>query len=413
MKSSEFAWVIARRYLTARRKQAFISLISGVSVLGVAVGVAALIIALALMTGLQREMRDRIISSAAHLYVYPVGQQWSDPIEKDFATILSTPGITGVAPAAIGKGLLKASGGGSEFVTIKGIDVEREPTVTSIAEGMRAGSLAALLNRPADRDDGIILGVDLATKIGAHVGDRLSLITPDGPVTPYGQMTGRRNFEVVGTFQMGLYELDSQYALINLPVALEFLRRSQPDLLQARVDQLFNAPQIGDALKQRLGSLYSVDNWTEMNKALYSALWLEKMAIGLTIGLVVLVAALNIVASLVLLVMEKTRDIAILRTMGAPARAIRLIFMLQGLIIGIVGTTAGAVLGLGVSFLADRYEWLKLPGDVYQITHVPFRVEPLDVTLVLISAVAVCWVATLYPSRRAAQLDPAEALRYQ
>lgn len=413
MKSSEFAWVVARRYLTARRKQAFISLISGVSVLGVAVGVAALIIALALMTGLQREMRDRIISSAAHLYVYPVGQQWSGSIDKDRATILATPGVTGVSPAVIGKGLLKASGGASGFVTVKGIDVKGEPTVTSIAEGMRSGSLEALANRSADQLDGIVLGADLATSLGAHLGDHLTLITPDGPVTPYGQMTGRRNFEVVGTFQMGLYELDSSYAMINLPVAIEFLRLQEPTLLQARVQELFKAPEIGDAVRQRLGSLYTVDNWTEMNKALYSALWLEKMAIGLTIGLVVLVAALNIVASLVLLVMEKTRDIAILRTMGAPARAIRLIFMLQGLIIGIVGTTAGAVLGLGVSFLADRYEWLKLPGDVYQITHVPFRVEPLDVTLVLISAVAVCWVATLYPSRRAAQLDPAEALRYQ
>jgi len=413
MKSSEFAWVVARRYLTAQRKQAFISLISGVSVLGVAVGVAALIIALALMTGLQREMRDRIISSAAHLYVYPVGAQWADSIEKDKATILATPGVTGVSPAVLGKGLLKASGGGSGFVTVKGIDVKGEPTVTSIVEGLRAGSLDALANRSADQLDGIILGADLATSLGAHVGDHLTLITPDGPVTPYGQMTGRRNFEVVGTFQMGLYELDSSYALINLPVAIEFLRLKEPSLLQARVNELFNAPEIGEAVRRNLGGLYTVDNWTEMNKALYSALWIEKMAIGLTIGLVVIVAALNIVASLVLLVMEKTRDIAILRTMGAPARAIRLIFMIQGLIIGVVGTVAGGVLGLGVSFLADRYQWLKLPGDVYQITHVPFRVDPLDVTLVLVSAVVVCWVATIYPARRAGNLDPAEALRYQ
>ncbi|TAK16563.1 MAG: FtsX-like permease family protein [Acidobacteria bacterium] len=413
MKTGEFAWVVARRYLTARRKQAFISLISGVSVLGVAVGVAALLIALALTTGLQREMRDRIVSSAAHLYIYKLGAPWADTLEKDQAAILATPGVTGVAPAAIGKGLLKASGGGSEFVTIKGIDVKREPTVTSINDGMRAGSLDALLNRAADRDDGIILGADLATRLGAHVGDHLALITPDGPLTPYGQMTGRRNFEVVGTFQMGLYELDSTYALIDLRVALEFLRKAEPDLLQARVAQMFDAPKIGAAVAGRLGSLYSVENWTEMNKALYSALWIEKMAISLTIGLVVLVAALNIVASLVLLVMEKTRDIAILRTMGAPARAIRLIFMLQGLIIGVVGTFAGAVLGLGVSYLADRYHWLTLPGDVYQITHVPFRIEPLDVTLVLISAIVVCWIATIYPSRRAGQLDPAEALRYQ
>ncbi len=413
MKNSEFAWIVARRYLTARRKQAFISLISGVSVLGVAVGVAALIIALALMTGLQREMRDRIISSAAHLYVYPVGSPWAGSIDKDMATILGTPGVTGVAPAVLGKGLLKASGGGSGFVTIKGIDVNGEPTVTGIDTAMRAGSLAALANRSPEQLDGIILGVDLATSLGAHVGDHVTLITPDGPITPYGQMTGRRNFEVVGMFQMGLYELDSSYAMINLPVAIEFLRLDAPSLLQARVHDMFKAAEIGESVKQRLGRLYSVDNWTEMNKALYSALWLEKMAIGLTIGLVVLVAALNIVASLVLLVMEKTRDIAILRTMGAPAGAIRLIFMMQGLIIGIAGTVAGGVLGLGVSFLADRYQWLKLPGDVYQITHVPFRVEPTDAALVLVSAVIVCWVATIYPARRAGQLDPAEALRYQ
>lgn len=413
MKNSEFAWIVARRYLTARRKQAFISLISGVSVLGVAVGVAALIIALALMTGLQREMRDRIISSAAHLYVYPVGSPWAGSIDKDMATILGTPGVTGVAPAVLGKGLLKASGGGSGFVTIKGIDVNGEPTVTGIDTAMRAGSLAALANRSPEQLDGIILGVDLATSLGAHVGDHVTLITPDGPITPYGQMTGRRNFEVVGMFQMGLYELDSSYAMINLPVAIEFLRLDAPSLLQARVNDMFKAAEIGESVKQRLGRLYSVDNWTEMNKALYSALWLEKMAIGLTIGLVVLVAALNIVASLVLLVMEKTRDIAILRTMGAPAGAIRLIFMMQGLIIGIAGTVAGGVLGLGVSFLADRYQWLKLPGDVYQITHVPFRVEPTDAALVLVSAVIVCWVATIYPARRAGQLDPAEALRYQ
>jgi lipoprotein-releasing system permease protein len=409
----EFAWVVARRYLTARRKQAFISLISGVSVLGVAVGVAALIIALALMTGLQREMRDRIISSAAHLYIYPAGAQWPDAIEQDAAAIRATPGVTGVSAAAMGKGLLQASGGGSQFVTIKGVDITTEPTVTSIDSAMRAGALAALANRPAEALDGIILGVDLATSLGAHVGDRVMLITGDGPVTPYGRMAGRRNFEVVGTFQMGLYELDSSYALINLPVALEFLRLQSPSLLQARVNEMFKAPEIGDAVKARLGAGYSVDNWTDMNKSLYSALLLEKMGIGLTIGLVVLVAALNIVASLVLLVMEKTRDIAILRTMGAPARAIRLIFIFQGLIIGIMGTFSGAVLGLSLSFLADRYQWLKLPGDVYQITHVPFRVEPLDVTLVLVSAIVVCWVATIYPAHRAGQLDPAEALRYQ
>ena len=177
---------------------------------------------------------------------------------------------------------------------------------------------------------------------------------------------------------------------------------------------MFKAQEIGDRVAEKFDKrLYTVENWSEMNRSLYSALLLEKFAISLTIGLVVAVAALNIVASLVLLVMEKSRDIAILRTMGAPARAIRLIFMLQGLVIGLVGTGAGAALGLGVSYIADRYKLLRLPGDVYQITHGPFRVEPLDVTIVIVAAVLVCWIATIYPARRAGALDPAEALRYQ
>jgi len=410
---TSFAWFVARRYLTARRKQAFISLISAVSILGVAVGVAALIIALALMTGLQTEMRDRIVSSAAHLYIYKSGDAAFSTFDADAAVALATPGVTGVAPAILAKGMLQASASAQAFVTLKGIDVAREPTVTSIVSGMRAGSLDALLNRGEDAPPGIILGVDLAKSLGAHVGDRLTVITPEGPISPSGRMTGRRSFVVVGTFQLGLYELDSSYAFISLPVALEFLHRQGPDLMQARVADMFKAPEIGKALSVKLGPMYTVENWTEMNKSLYSALVLEKMAISLTIGLVVLVAALNIVASLVLLVMEKSRDIAILRTMGAPAQAIRLIFMLQGLVIGAVGTFTGAALGLGVSFICDRYKLLTLPGDVYQITHVPFRVEPLDVSIVIVSAILVCWLATIYPARRAGQLDPAEALRYQ
>lgn len=410
---TSFAWFVARRYLTARRKQAFISLISAVSILGVAVGVAALIIALALMTGLQQEMRDRIVSSAAHLYIYKYGDPAFTTFEADAAVAMHTPGITGVAPAVLGKGLLQAAANAQAFVTLKGIDVAREPSVTSIVENMKTGSLDALAGRGEDTVPGIVLGADLAKSLGAHVGDRVTLITPEGPTTPMGRMQGRRPFEVVGTFQMGLYELDSSYAMTTLDEAVSVLRRSGPDLMQARVTDMFKAPDIGKALGTAFGGMYTVENWTEMNKSLYSALVLEKVAISLTIGLVVLVAALNIVASLVLLVMEKSRDIAILRTMGAPAQAIRQIFMLQGLVIGAVGTCAGAALGLAVSYVCDHYKLLTLPADVYQITHVPFRVEPLDVVIVVVSAIVVCWLATIYPARRAGQLDPAEALRYQ
>jgi lipoprotein-releasing system permease protein len=409
---TSFPWIVARRYLTARRKQAFISLISIVSVLGVGIGVAATIISLALMTGLQTEMRDRIVGSVAHIYIQPTGDARFTDFNADAARIAATPGVTGVAPAIIGKGLLQSTAERSAFITIKGVDISRETTVTQIASGMKAGALDSL-NRREDQTDGIVLGVDLAASLGLHVGDSVSIITPDGPTSPMGRMRGYRRFEVVGLFQLGFFEFDSGYGLIALPVAQQFLRREGYDFLQASVADMYDAPRVATALQETLGLQYAVQDWTEMNKSLYSALVLEKLAISMTIGLVVMVAALNIVASLVLLVMEKSRDIAILRTMGAPASAIRRIFMLQGLVIGLIGTLAGTLLGVGASFILDRYRLLSLPGEVYQITHLPFRVEPLDVAVVVATAVTVCFLATLYPSRQAGRLDPAEGLRYQ
>lgn len=218
---------------------------------------------------------------------------------------------------------------------------------------------------------------------------------------------------VVGTFKFGFYEIDSSQALMTLPVATSLFNRDGPDMIQLRLANMDDAPAVRDRLREELGTAYDVRDWTELNQPLYSALWLEKLAISLTIGLIVMVAALNIVASLVLLVMEKSRDIAILRTMGAPARVIRRIFIYQGLTIGLVGTGVGATLGLLVCWFAERYRLIKLPSDVYQITYLPFRVQPLDVTVVVLSAVVVCLVATLYPSRQAGRIDPAEALRNQ
>jgi lipoprotein-releasing system permease protein len=224
-------------------------------------------------------------------------------------------------------------------------------------------------------------------------------------------MPARRPLRVVGTFRLGFYQVDAQSALVSLQTAAELLNRDGPDMIQIRMANLEEAPAMRDRLQHELGANYLVQDWTQLNQPLYSALWLEKLAISLTIGLIVIVAALNIVASLVLLVMEKTRDIAILRTMGAPARVIRRIFVYQGLTIGLVGTAAGTVAGLVVCYVADRYQLVRLPADVYQITHIPFHVMPLDVVVVVLSAIAVCLVATLYPSRQAGRIDPAEALR--
>ncbi len=399
-------WFIARRYLTARRRQAFISLISAVSIAGVGVGVMALVIALALMTGVQSELRDRIVGSTAHVIVYGDLSDTAAAIKK--ATI---PGVTGAAPAMQSAVLLRTNL--VQPASLKGIDITLEPTVTDIDRAMVTGSLAALENRPPDAKDGVVLGADLAQALGARLGDTVLMLTPELTGSPFGLMPRQRPLEVVGTFRFGFYQLDTTEALVTMKTASEVLGRTEPDWLQLHLSTLEAAPAIRGQLEQTLGTGYQFRDWIEMNGELYSALWLEKVAISLTIGLIVMVAALNIVASLVLLVMEKSRDIAILRTMGASARVVRRIFILQGLIIGLIGTIGGTVLGVAVSVILDRYQLIRLSGEVYQIAYLPFHVHAWDIVIVVLSALAVCLVATLYPSRQAARIDPAEALRHQ
>ncbi len=404
------SWFIARRYLTARRRQAFISVISAVSILGVGVGVAALIIALALMTGVQRELRDRIVGSTAHVYVYKTGG-YAD-LDAELAH-MKTTGVAGAAPAIIGLGMLQSSRSDGAFVRIKGIDTTLEPSVTEIRRAVMVGSLDALARRPPDARDGMILGIDLAQSLGVAVGDLVTLVTPRAVLTPGRAVPMTRHYEVVGIARFGYYETDASAAFVTLPSAARALGRDGPDLIQLRLANMDDAPRVRERLQAELGPGYQIEDWIQLNGPLYSALWLEKVSISLTIGLIVMVAALNIVASLVLLVMEKSHDIAILRTMGASAGAIRRIFLLQGFTIGLIGTFTGTALGLIVCRVADHYRLIKLPSDVYQITYLPFRVEALDVLVVVVSAVVVCVAATVYPARQAGRLDPAEALRYQ
>ncbi len=401
---------IALRYLLAKRKQAFISVISLISTLGVTVGVMALVIALALMTGLQQEVRDRILSSNPHIFVWKRGgiSDYRAEAEK----LRQLPGVEGAAPAILDKALVNAEGGAA-FITLKGIDPALEPTVTSIREAMRTGRFDDLAS-PAAEVDAIILGSDLASQLGVVAGDAVLVTTPDGTLTPMGMIPkAPRRLRVAGTFNLGLYEFDSTYGFVTLDTAKRLLQKIDVDLIQLRVADMFAAPQIAASLEATLGDEYVTQDWADMNRSLFSALALEKIAISLTIGLIVMVAALNIVASLILLVMEKHRDIAILKTMGASARSVTTIFMLQGLLIGIVGTTVGAAAGYAVSQVADRYQLIRVPVDVYQIAHVPFRVQPFDFVLVIVSAIVVCFLATIYPSRQAAKLDPAQALRYE
>ena len=251
--------------------------------------------------------------------------------------------------------------------------------------------------------------------LGVAVGDTVRILTPHGTLNPLTGMSPRmRPLRVVGLFRLGLYEFDNQWGFVSLDVAQRMLNKTQPELVQLAVDDIDAAPEVASTIPAILGDRYVTQDWTTMNRSLFEALWLEKMAVSITIGLIVMVAALNIIASLVLLVMEKTADIAILKTMGASARSVMYIFMLQGLIIGSIGTIVGASAGVAISWVMNRYQLLRVPGmgEVYQISYVPFTLLPLDIAVVVVMAVLICFLATLYPSRQAAKLKPVEALRY-
>ena len=305
--------------------------------LGVRVGVMALLIALALMTGLQGELRDRIIGASAHVYVFKLGKGITD-YDAEIRKLRAVPHVVGAAPGVLGKALVTSA---RDRAGVHHAERDRsrpsKPTVTDIRSAMRSGSIDQIVPRADDQMDGIVLGKDAAETLGVAVGDTVRVLSPEGTLTPVGIVPRSRSFSVVGTFSLGLYEFDSEYGCVAR-------RRRAADrpgsagVHPAEARRHVRGAELAAQIPDRLGAEYATQDWSDMNKPLFSALWLEKMAISITIGLIVMVAALNIVASLVLLVMEKNRDIAILKTMGTSASSIRRIFMLQGLIIGLVGT---------------------------------------------------------------------------
>jgi lipoprotein-releasing system permease protein len=406
-----FELQIALRYLIAKRKQAFISVISLVSTLGVVVGVMALVIAIALMTGLQGELRSKILGSNAHVYVWKQGG--IDDYRAEAEKLRTLPHVVGAAPAIVGKAMATSEKGGQAFITIKGIDPVLEPTVTDIAQGIKSGSLDALTSENEDERPAIVLGNELAGQLGVKPGEVVTVLTPQGTLSPFGMGPRLRRFRVAAIVSLGLYEIDSQFGFVSVAEAERMFQVAETQMLQLRVDDIYRASEIAESIPSQFGASYLAEDWTAMNKTLFSALWLEKTAISITIGLIVMVAALNIVASLILLVMEKHRDIAILKTMGAKAGSITAIFMLQGVIIGLIGTTVGGAAGYVVARFVDKYKLIQIPIDVYQISYVPFVILPLDFAIVIASALLICFLATIYPSRQAARLDPAQALRYE
>ena len=417
-----FELFIAGRYLLARRRQAFISVISLISTLGVTVGVMALIIALALMTGLQGELRDRILGSTAHIYVGRIGG-FTD-YKAEVARIAAQPGVIGAAPSVTEGALIVAlKNNNSERIMVKGIDPELEPSVTDIGGDRtgrgtsRTGMLTGSLEGLSSTDEGlpgIVLGKHLAAQLDVALGDEVEIFTVrSARYTPAGIVPRPRRARVVGTFSMGLYEFDHEYAFVSLELGERLAGVEEPQHIQVKVEDMNQAPEIARRLAATLGPAYQAQDWQKMNRPLFSALWLEKMGLSIAIGLIVAVAALNIIASLILLVMEKSRDIAILKTMGLSSERVMKIFMLQGLIIGLIGTAVGGVGGVVIARVLDKYQLIHIADDVYQVAHVPFVIRPWDLAAVLVSAVVVCFLATIYPSRQASKLDPVQALRFE
>jgi lipoprotein-releasing system permease protein len=404
---------IALRYLTARRKQAFISLISGIAVLGVTVGVMALLIALGLMTGLQGEIRARILGATAHVSLFRTHSDAFEDYREVVEELRKLPRVQGAAPAVYSKALL-ASSSGSDVATLKGLDPLAERSVTDLASHVQDGARLEELVAPGEGPPPILLGRDLASKLGVTAGDVVTLTSPHGRLSPMGVLPRVSKLRVLGTVRNGLYEFDSSWAYVPLATAQRlFGDGDQVSLIEIRIDDMYAVGPVAESIKTALGPGFVTTDWIQMNGSLFQALWLEKTVIGIVIFLIVMVAALNIVATLVLMVMEKHKDIAILVSMGASRGAIARLFMLQGTIIGSAGTLLGGGLGWAVCHFFDRYRLIQIPGDVYQISHLPFTLLPGDASLVLAGAVLTCFLATLHPARGAARLDPAEALRYE
>jgi lipoprotein-releasing system permease protein len=403
---------IALRYLTARRKQAFISVISLISILGVTVGVMALMIALGLMTGLQGQIRSRILGTTAHLSIFRSGGEPLESYRAVLEKVRRLPAVKGAAPTLYDKGLL-TSASASGFATLKGINPADERTVTELQSEIHGGALEDLKDVEG-RAPPVLLGHELASKLGVGVGDVVTLTSTRGRLSPVGLLPRVSRLRVVGTVRSGLYEFDSGWAYLPLS-SLQRLQGSPDEagLIEVRIEDMYAVKTVAKTILGALGEGYLTTDWIDMNGSLFQALWLEKTAIGITIGLIVLVAALNIVATLILMVMEKNKDIAILVSMGASAGAIARIFVLQGTIIGTVGTLTGAGLGGLACFVLDHFRLIRVPEDVYQVSYVPFRLLPGDAAVVVFGAILICFLATIHPALGASRLDPAEALRYE
>jgi lipoprotein-releasing system permease protein len=429
----QFELFVAARYLRAKRRQAVIGVITAISIIGVAAGVASLIIALAINNGFRQDLQDRLLGASAHVNLLRVEADGIRNWEALLSQLSKQPHVVAGAPA-IYEQVLISRGARAQGAVLKGIIPAEENKVGDLLNSVKTGSVGPLYapdgpaatQNPSDADENslpakvtaplapIVLGKDMADQLGATVGSVVTATSPQGELTPFGIVPKYARFKVAGIFSSGFYDYDNTWAFIRLSDAQRLFGLSDVvSVLEFKVDDIYKAAEIGRQLEAAAGKGFMSTNWMEQNRALFRALRLERVVTFITIGLIVFVAALNILISLIMMVMEKTRDIAVLVSMGAKKRQVRRIFMFQGLLIGVIGTVIGLVLGYSISWAAGHYHLLSLSAEVYSIDYVPFAPRVWDALLVCAVAIGISFIATLYPSWSAAGVLPAEALRYE
>lgn len=422
-----YEWFISLRYLKAKRKQAFISLITIISVLGVAIGVSALIVVLAVMTGAQEDIKEKIVGANSHILVtgrsVSLGQS---EVTTVVDTALSARDVKS-ATAFIFNQVIVTSDQKVAGMALRGIDVSNPDNTTDIKKFMEQGELKFLQDRYSratiEPDDfgtevavtrsGIILGRELASNLRVRVGDPVTVISAMGRMTPSGMVPISREFYVAGLFHTGMYEYDSALALVSLEQAQSLFKMGDKVTgVEIRVEDIYTAPQIAASIREKLGFDFKVRDWQQLNRNLFFALALEKTVIGLILILIIFVAAFNIVSTLIMVVLEKSKDIAILKAMGASSRSVMKIFFLEGFSIGLLGVIIGDIGGVILCQLLDRYQFIKLPTDVYNLDTLPVSMRIEDIALISVAALVITVLAALYPAWSASRIDPAESLRY-
>ena len=423
--------MVGLRYLRAKRKEGFISLITVISIVGVMIGVMTLNIVLAVMTGFEEDLRDRILGFNPHIVVVSYAGTIRDP-DSVVSKVRSTPGVVAAAPLVYGQVML-STGQSVSGVALRGVPPGVEDAVVDLKNHLTSGSvegLGAPFQVPVSAEDGagdgervdastvtlngVILGQELARQLGLEIGDPVSVVSPIGTPSPVGMIPKVKRFAVAGTFDSGMFDYDSSLVYMSLADAQRFLGLGDAITgVEIRVADIYRANEIARSLERRLGTPFRARDWMEVNRNLFLAFKLEKVVYFIVLLLIVLVAAFNIVATLIMVVMEKRKDIAILKSMGATNRSIAEIFMLKGMIIGVVGTLLGVLGGYGGCWLLRRYQFVELPKDVFYVSTLPVRVYGENFLIVALASVLICLLATIYPARQAAGLAPVEVIRYE